>query len=354
MRTRDAGIDHDHDDREGIITVTGFQASERPLIGNSAAMESMRRLIERVAPTDAAALICGASGCGKQYVAEALHAAGSCATGPLVAIDCGAISPTQLEAELFGCVKGSGTDASQAYAGVFERAHGGTVLLDEITEMPLEMQARLLRVLETGRVRRVGAESEVPVNARILAAASRCPVEAVGAGRLHKDLYYRLAVVLLLLPPLRDRIEDIPLLADHFLAQLNRRHGVVKRFSDDMRAMLAHHDWPGNVRQLRDCVERAFAHCDEVLEADKDSWSALAPASASVVPGRASRHAPLSITLPIGSALDDIERTFIVATLEHFNGDKRLAASALGCSVKTLYNKLHLYRRQLGHFAAAS
>jgi DNA-binding NtrC family response regulator len=339
---------------EGSPTVTEAQPLERRLIGNSEAMDAVRRMIVRVAPTDSAVLICGESGCGKELVAESLHAGSARADGPFVAINCGAIPPTLIEAELFGYEKGSFTGASRTHAGVFERANNGTLLLDEFTEMPLEMQARLLRVLETKRVRRVGAEIEIPVNVRVLAATNRCPVEAVEAGHLREDIYYRLAVVLIRLPPLRERGEDILALADHFLADLNRRRGQhSKRFSNEMRERLAQYDWPGNVRQLRNAVERAFVLCDEVLDVDHDFGAAPARTAANGAGG--ARHSdPLSITLPIGSSLDDIERTFIVATLEHFGGDKRRAASALGCSVKTLYNKLHLYRRQLGHVAAAS
>jgi DNA-binding NtrC family response regulator len=343
----------DNDD-EGNANVTDDSlAIEKRLIGDSEAMDAVRRLIVRVAPTDSAVLICGESGCGKELVAESLHAGSARADGPFVAINCGAIPATLIEAELFGFEKGSFTGASRMHAGVFERANNGTLLLDEITEMPLEMQARLLRVLETKRVRRVGAEAEIPVNVRVLAATNRCPVEAVEAGHLREDIYYRLAVVMIRLPPLRERGDDIMILADYFLDELNQRHDTRKVFSAAMRNRLAQYEWPGNVRQLRNGVERAFVLCDEVLDADEDFGSAPARASA---PGNgsASRHDPLSITLPIGSSLDDIERTFIVATLEHFGGDKRRAASALGCSVKTLYNKLHLYRRQLGHVAAAS
>ena len=340
------------DDEDGTPPVTEAQPVERRLIGSSEAMDAVRRMIVRVAPTDSAVLICGESGCGKELVAESLHAGSPRAEGPFVAINCGAIPPTLIEAELFGYEKGSFTGASRTHAGVFERANNGTLLLDEFTEMPLEMQARLLRVLETKRVRRVGAEVEIPVNVRVLAATNRCPVEAVEAGHLREDIYYRLAVVLIRLPPLRERGEDILALSDYFLADLNGRHGHAKRFSPAMRERLAEYDWPGNVRQLRNAVERAFVLCDEVLDVDHDFGAAPARGTGS---GGGARHAdPLSITLPIGSSLDDIERTFIVATLEHFGGDKRRAASALGCSVKTLYNKLHLYRRQLGHVAAAS
>jgi DNA-binding NtrC family response regulator len=342
-----------HRSEEGTLTVTEAQPIEGRLIGRSEAMEAVRRMIVRVAPTDSAVLICGESGCGKELVAESLHAGSGRADGPFVAINCGAIPPTLIEAELFGYEKGSFTGATRTHAGVFERANNGTLLLDEFTEMPLEMQARLLRVLETKRVRRVGAEVEIPVNVRVLAATNRSPVEAVEAGHLREDIYYRLAVVLIRLPPLRERGEDILALADYFLADLNRRHGAAKRFSTAMRDRLSRYDWPGNVRQLRNAVERAFVLCDEVLDVDHEFGAA--PARAAGLNANGARHAdPLSITLPIGSSLEEIERTFIVATLEHFGGDKRRAASALGCSVKTLYNKLHLYRRQLGHVVAAA
>jgi DNA-binding NtrC family response regulator len=339
-------------DEEGTPNVNAAEQPdiERRLIGASPAMEAVRRMIVRVAPMDSAVLICGESGCGKELVAESLHAGSPRAEGPFVAINCGAIPATLIEAELFGYEKGSFTGASRTHAGVFERANGGTLLLDEFTEMPLEMQARLLRVLETKRVRRVGAETEIPVDVRVLAATNRSPIEAVEAGHLREDIYYRLAVVLIRLPPLRERTGDIAVLADFFLAGLNRRHECHKRFSGAMRERLSQYDWPGNVRQLRNAVERAFVLCDEVLDLDHDFGAAPARSN-----GHSAWHRPddgLSITLPIGSSLFDIERAFILATLDHFGGDKRRAASALGCSVKTLYNKLHLYRRQLGHVAA--
>lgn len=344
---------HRHDDEEGTQDVIEVQqrAGAPRLIGTSEAMDAVRRMIERVAPIDSAVLICGESGCGKELVAESLHAHSPRRAGPFVAINCGAIPATLIEAELFGYEKGSFTGASRTHAGVFERANDGTLLLDEFTEMPLEMQARLLRVLETKRVRRVGAEVEIPVNVRVLAATNRSPVDAVEAGHLREDIYYRLAVVLIRLPPLRDRGGDILELGEYFLADLNRRHGLSKQFSAAMRERLVQYDWPGNVRQLRNTVERAFVLCDEVLDVDHDFGAAPARTATN---GGTRQSDPLSITLPIGSSLDDIERTFIVATLEHFGGDKRRAASALGCSVKTLYNKLHLYRRQFGHVAAAS
>ena len=333
--------------------MTEAQPLERRLIGNSEAMDAVRRMIVRVAPTDSAVLICGESGCGKELVAESLHAGSARADGPFVAINCGAIPPTLIEAELFGYEKGSFTGASRTHAGVFERANNGTLLLDEFTEMPLEMQARLLRVLETKRVRRVGAEGEIPVNVRVLAATNRCPVEAVEAGHLREDIYYRLAVVLIRLPPLRERGEDILALADYFLADLNRRHGSMQALLTT-RCASASRSTTGRATCASCATRSSGPSCSATKCSTSTTISAQRRRALRQRRGGGVTTDPLSITLPIGSSLDDIERTFIVATLEHFGGDKRRAASALGCSVKTLYNKLHLYRRQLGHVAAAS
>lgn len=353
VHARAAGID----DEQGIQAVNSklLPPVDRPLIGASSAMNDVRRLIGRVAPTDSAVLICGESGSGKELVAESLHAGSVRAGGPFVAINCGAIPPTLIEAELFGYEKGSFTGATRTHAGVFERAQGGTLLLDEFTEMPLDMQARLLRVLETKRVRRVGGSDEIPVDVRVLAATNRSPVAAVETGQLREDIYYRLAVVLIRLPPLRERREDVGVLARHFLAELNRRHGSDKRFSAEMSARLEQYDWPGNVRQLRNAVERAFVLCDGVLDVDREFGAAPTRADAAGARrGGDYVDERLALTLPVGTSLFEIERAFILATLEHFGGDKRRAASVLGCSVKTLYNKLHLYRRQLDPVAAAA
>ena len=325
------------------------QPNESPLIGDSAPMVAVRRLLARVAPTESVALICGEVGCGRERVAAALHAGSSRAAGPFVAVDCGALAPSLVEVALFGHA-GRG----DRQAGAFERARGGTLLLDGFTEIPLEVQARLLRTLETGRVRPVGGPGEMPIDVRVVAATRRRPVDSVEAGRLREDLYYRLAVVLIQLPPLRERREDILPVAGHFLDELNQACGRRKRFSPAMRAALREHDWPGNLRELRQVVERAFVLCDDVLETEIHPATADGERTIDPAPGERDPDDPGSITLPVGSSLADIERTFIVATLEHFGGDKRRAANALGCSVKTLYNKLHLYRRQLGHVAAAS
>jgi DNA-binding NtrC family response regulator len=309
------------------------------LIGTSPSMQKVRDLIGRVAPTDSTVLICGESGCGKELVAESIHAMSPRADKPFVAINCAAIPATLIEAELFGHERGSFTGAMRTREGVFERASGGTLLLDEITEMPLDLQSRLLRVLETKRLSRVGGSSDLEVDVRVLASTNRSPAQAFAEGRLREDIYYRLAVVMVQLPPLRERGEDVLVLAEFFLTELNLRNGTRKRLSEDLRARFLRHRWPGNVRELRNAVERAYILCDGELTLSESDMPSL-------------RLSPESdggagdlIQMPIGASLDEIERTFILATLRHFEGDKRRAADVLGCSLKTLYNKLHAYQR---------
>ncbi len=303
------------------------------MLGQSPAMQEVHRLIERVGPTEASVLITGESGSGKELVAQLIHACSQRASGPFVAINCGAIPAGLIEAELFGYEKGSFTGAGRAHAGVFERAEGGTLFLDEITEMPLDMQTRLLRVLETRRFYRVGGVSEIDSDVRVIAASNRCPLTAVQKGQLREDILYRLAVFPVSVPPLRERGEDILVLADHFLAGLNVRDGAGKRFSTNSRAMLTQHNWPGNVRELKNCVERAYILCDAELE--------LAPLiSESRSPELVGR-----LEIRVGASIDEVERSLIEATLQHFRGNKRRTADTLGCSLKTLYNKLHVYAR---------
>jgi DNA-binding NtrC family response regulator len=309
------------------------------LIGNSPGMHKVRELISRVAPTDSTVLICGESGCGKELVAESVHAMSSRSREPFVAINCAAIPATLIEAELFGHERGSFTGALRTREGVFERANGGTLLLDEITEMPLDLQSRLLRVLETKRLSRVGGSADLPVDVRVIASTNRLPALAFEEGRLREDIYYRLAVLTIELPPLRDRGEDILVLADFFLGELNLRNGTRKRMSEALRARFMRHRWPGNVRELRNAVERAYILCDGELDLAEQDMPTLRGADGAQGVGD-------EIHLPIGATLDEIERTFILATLKHFEGDKRRAADVLGCSLKTLYNKLHAYQRE--------
>jgi DNA-binding NtrC family response regulator len=307
------------------------------LLGASPAMQEVFRLIERVGPTEASVLLTGESGSGKELAAQSIHECSSRRDGPFIAINCGAIPAGLIEAELFGYEKGSFTGAVRAHAGVFERAQGGTLLLDEVTEMPLDMQTRLLRVLETRKFYRVGASTEFTCDVRVIASTNRCPLQAVQNGQLREDLLYRLAVFPVDMPPLRSRGNDVELLAEHFLAELNAQSRTQKRLSALARMRLKQHTWPGNVRELKNCLERAFILGDTVLE--------LAP----LIPGSAARGDgdqagdPERLNIRVGSRIYDMERSLIEATLDYFKGNKRRAADALGCSLKTLYNKLNGY-----------
>ncbi len=310
------------------------------LIGRSAAMTRVRELIERVGPTDATVLLVGESGTGKELVAEAVHQRSSRAAGPFVAVNCGAIPELLIEAELFGHEKGSFTGAIRTQSGFLERADGGTLFLDEITEMPIEMQVPLLRFLESRRYFKVGGRQEIAADVRVIAATNRVPHDAIRHRKLREDLYYRLAVFPLELPPLRDRDEDAVALAEHFLALLNAASGTRKRLSENSRDLARRYSWPGNVRELRHAIERSFILADDTLElADALEWDSRRSQFA------ASNGGGNTLQVAIGSRLRDVEKSLIEATLEHFAGNKRHTADALGCSLKTLYNKLNTYSR---------
>jgi DNA-binding NtrC family response regulator len=316
-------------------------------LGSSAAMQEVLRLIERVGPTEASVLLTGESGSGKEVAARLIHEASTRRGNPFLAINCGAIPPGLIEAELFGYEKGSFTGAVRAHAGVFERAHGGTLLLDEVTEMPLEMQTRLLRVLESRKFYRVGASTEYSCDVRVIAATNRCPLTAVQAGQLREDLLYRLAVFPIDLPPLRNRGDDVELLANHFLAELNAQAMTQKRLSAHSRMTLMQHSWPGNVRELKNCIERAFILGDSVLELAPLIQNAARGADLSASGESAANNGYARdrerLDIRVGSRIYDMERSLIEATLDYFKGNKRRAADALGCSLKTLYNKLNGY-----------
>src|SRR5580704_957334 len=258
------------------MNTVSFGLSERPvalppsatesLLGNSAAMLEVFRLIERVGPTEASVLLTGESGSGKELAAQMIHECSARRGKPFIAINCGAIPAGLIEAELFGYEKGSFTGAARTHEGVFERAAGGTLLLDEVTEMPLDMQTRLLRVLESRKFYRVGASVEFSSDVRVIASTNRCPLQAVQNGQLREDLLYRLAVFPIDMPPLRSRGGDVELLAEHFLTELNVQSRTQKRLSAMARMTLKQHTWPGNVRELKNCIERAFILGDQTLE----------------------------------------------------------------------------------------
>jgi DNA-binding NtrC family response regulator len=334
-----------------------FGLSERPapfplsatesLLGNSVAMQEVFRLIERVGPTEASVLLTGESGSGKELAAQMIHECSARRGKPFIAINCGAIPAGLIEAELFGYEKGSFTGAVRAHAGVFERANGGTLLLDEVTEMPLDMQTRLLRVLESRKFYRVGANTEYSSDVRVIAATNRCPLSAVQAGQLREDLLYRLAVFPIDMPPLRNRGDDVELLANHFLAELNTEAMTQKRLSAHARMTLSQHSWPGNVRELKNCIERAFILGDTVLElAPLIQNGARGEQASTQAGGNGSTADRDRLEIRVGSRIYDMERSLIEATLDYFKGNKRRAADALGCSLKTLYNKLNGYSQR--------
>jgi len=306
------------------------------MIGNSPQMQKVYDLIAKVAPTDATVLITGESGTGKELVAQAIVELSPRRERPFLPLDCGAVAPTLIESELFGHERGSFTGATQQRRGHFERASGGTLFLDEITEMPIDLQVKLLRVLETGVLMRVGGETHIPVAVRLIAASNRPPKEAIQAGKLREDLFYRLNVFPIVLPPLRERDGDALLLADAFLDALNDAEGTAKRLSAEAGKRILDYPWPGNVRELKNELRRAFIMSEEVIEFDD-----LAPG-----PHRGSAPPAGGQEPPrVGVSLDDAERQLILATLERCGGDKKKAAEILGISLKTLYNRLNLYAR---------
>jgi DNA-binding NtrC family response regulator len=312
------------------------------MVGRSTAIQAVRELVEKVAPTDATVLISGESGSGKELVAQAIHARSARSSGPFLGVNCGALPPTLIESELFGFERGSFTGAVRSHAGLVERASGGTLFLDEVTEMSADMQTRLLRFLETRRFFRVGGTQEIQTDVRVLAATNRSPIQAVREGSLREDLLYRLAVFPIALAPLRERGEDIVLLADHFLVELNARNNTSKVFGQPAQRTLREYDWPGNVRELKNAIERAYILGDHELVLEPMNLHA-----AVAVGGRAVTHDDHGgVRVPIGSSLAQAERWLIEATLAHWAGNKARAAKMLGCSLKTLYNKLAAYERQ--------
>jgi DNA-binding NtrC family response regulator len=303
------------------------------LVGASAAMQKVYDLIAKVAPTDATVLLTGESGTGKEVVAETIHDLSKRRRGSFLPLNCGAMPEGLIESELFGHERGSFTGATQLRRGYFERATGGTLFLDEIAEMPIELQVKLLRVLETGSATRIGGDQPFTVDARVIAATNRSPEKAVSDGKLREDLLYRLNVFPMVLPPLRERGDDLELLAEYFLEELNRAEGSSKRFSHGVYARLRTYSWPGNVRELKNLIHRAFILAENEVDPEL-------PAETPVGPG------DLAAGSRPGTSLAEIERRVILSTLQHNSGDKRKTAEMLGISLKTLYNRLKLYGRE--------
>ena len=351
------------------------------LWGKSEAMQRIYEQVSRVAGTGVTVFITGESGTGKEVVAQTVHDLSRRRKRPFLAVNCGAISPNLIESEIFGHEKGSFTGAERQHQGFFERASGGTLFLDEITEMPQELQVKLLRVLETGRYMRVGSTVSQEADVRIIAATNRSPHQAVAMGKLREDLLYRLNVFPIELPPLRERLDDVALLADHFLAAICEQEGHKRRFSPAALTRLGQYRWPGNVRELRNAVQRAYVMATaEVIDerwlpaadvqaagteaaAPQADASVIAAASAAaaaaiataVTETRESARAATDtardtppgtddcVVLPIGTSMAEAERLLMLATLRHYNHHKERTAAALGISLKTLYNRLKDY-----------
>lgn len=307
------------------------------LLGRSRPAFEVARAVVKAAPTDAAVLIVGESGTGKEVVARTIHSRSPRADAPFVAINCGAISPSLAESELFGHEKGSFTGAIARSTGCFERAHMGTLFLDEVTEMPPALQIKLLRVLETGTFHRVGGSEPVTVNVRIIAATNRDPQEAAEGGTLRADLLYRLAVFPIKVPPLRERKSDIAYLAQKFLAELNTQEGGKKTFSASSIGRLQQYNWPGNIRELKNTITRAY------ILADGDEID-IAPMRPFFRDSTPTRHNGL-LRIPVGTSLAAAERSIILATLDHYGGDRKRSALALGLNPKTLYNRVEQLKR---------
>jgi len=310
------------------------------IIGEHPDILEIQTLIDRVAPSDAPVLITGESGTGKELVARAIHARSPRSAGPFVSENCGAITETLLESELFGCVKGAYTGADEDRPGLFELASGGTIFLDEIGDTSPALQKKLLRVLQEGVVRRVGGGDEIPVEVRVLSATNRDLYREVQAGNFREDLFYRLNVINIQLPSLRDRREDIPLLAEHFVRELNERSGQEKEVSPEWVEALLAHQWPGNIRELQNEVRRCHALSGRVLD----------PAHLSPRVGGAGKESATALTLDsvletgsLKDALDSFEKKLIETALKRYRGNRARVCETLAIPKTTLYAKIRRY-----------
>jgi DNA-binding NtrC family response regulator len=310
------------------------------LVGTSPAMQEIFSVIRQVGPTSASVLICGESGTGKELVAREIHKLSPRGDGPFVAINAAALPESLIESELFGHERGAFTGAMERRAGCFEQAQGGTLFLDEIGEMPLSAQPKLLRVLEDLRVRRLGGKNEIPVDARVLAATSHSVV-----AHLREEIYYRLSVFQIVLPPLRERKEDIPLIADVMIQTLNKKHGArVTGIDADVLELFGTYDWPGNVRELRNVIERATIvaglgaiQLNHLPSANFDLRSTVKTPK----PPDNKGH----LTLQPGQPLSQAEEAYIKLTLEYVNNNRKRAAEILGISLRTMQNRIGEFRR---------
>jgi DNA-binding NtrC family response regulator len=330
------------EETERLQRQLAYQGVLVDMVGTSAPMQQVFSIIRQVAPSKASVLIAGESGTGKELVARAIHHLSNRRSGPFVAINCAALPETLMESELFGHEKGAFTGALERRAGCFELAQHGTLMLDEIGEMATGTQAKLLRVLEDSRVRRLGGKSELSVDVRVIAATNRNIEEALKKGELREDLYYRLNVFEINLPPLRARMIDVPVLCEALITQLNRKHSCnVTHLNPDVMEAFKKYTWPGNVRELRNVLERAV-----IVAGEGVIQMAHLPYDFGVSTGTrtaAQVFEPEGVRLPVGTTVSQGERALIQLTLQHTKNNKTRAADILGISLKTLFNKLKEY-----------
>ena len=319
--------------RENIKSSQGFGS----MVGRSPEMEKLYRIIAKAAQSTHPVLILGESGTGKEMVARSIHFSGPCADKPFIPVDCGSLVPTLIESELFGYVKGAFTGAMQAKDGLLAIAEGGTVFLDEVGELPVDLQAKLLRAIQEKEIRPVGSTKRIAINVRILAATNRDLEQAVAQGLFRRDLYFRLNVLSLRIPALRERRQDIPLLAGFFLDRLSRTSGQDRTLSEEALKIMLAYDWPGNVRELENCLERSCAFTSNAIIQVRDLPSDIHGAHTVSVGGNGSAK-----IVPI----EQLEKQTILNTIEQLNGDKLQAARLLGIGKTTLYRKLKEYAAQ--------
>jgi DNA-binding NtrC family response regulator len=320
--------------REKIKSKQGFGG----IVGRSPEMEKLHRLIAKVSRSNHPVLVQGESGTGKELVARAIHFTGPFRDQPFIPVDCGSLVPTLIESELFGYVCGAFTGAVRSKGGLLTIAQGGTIFLDEIAELPVDLQSKLLRAIQEKEIRPVGSTKNQPINVRILAATNRDLETAVQDGKFRKDLYFRLNVVTLKIPPLRERKQDIPLLVSHFLEKLARSSGVQRDISDEAMKLMLAHDWPGNVRELENCLERACALSSGPIMQVADLPTGIQNAQLHSATGSLPANRIITIA--------EMERQAILGTIDQLQGDKLMAAKLLGIGKTTLYRKLKEYASQ--------